>query len=46
MSAEDSPKKNLTRSTLSAFGWQYTSIIAQALLQLVVLAVLSPALTG
>ena len=41
MSAEDSPKKNLTRSTLSAFGWQYTSIIAQALLQLVVLAVLS-----
>ena len=34
-------KENLTRSTLSAFGWQFTSFVAQALLQLLVLAVLA-----
>jgi PST family polysaccharide transporter len=41
----DLPKENLTKSTLSAFGWQYTSFIAQAVLQLVVLAVLARLLT-
>ena len=37
----DIPHKNLTKSTFSAFGWQFTSLIAQALLQLLVLAVLA-----
>jgi len=37
----DLPKENLSKSTMSSFGWQYISIIAQALLQLIVLAVLS-----
>lgn len=34
-------KENLTKSTVSAFGWQYTSFISQAALQLLVLAVLA-----
>jgi PST family polysaccharide transporter len=38
---DDLPKENLTKSTMSSFAWQYTSFIAQALLQLIVLAVLS-----
>src|SRR4030042_2169452 len=37
----DLPKENLTKSTMSSFGWQYISFISQALLQLIVLAVLS-----
>jgi PST family polysaccharide transporter len=37
----DLPKENLTKSTLSGFAWQYTSFISQALLQLIVLAVLA-----
>jgi len=37
----DLPKENLTKSTLSGFAWQYTSFIAQAVLQLIVLAVLA-----
>jgi PST family polysaccharide transporter len=35
------PRKNLTKSTLSGFAWQYTSFVAQAVMQLVVLAVLA-----
>jgi len=42
---ENQPKENLTKSTVSAFGWQFTSFIAQALLQLLVLAVLARLLT-
>jgi PST family polysaccharide transporter len=41
----DLPKENLTKSTVSAFGWQYTSFVAQALLQLLVLAILARLLT-
>ena len=41
----DLPKKNLTKTTLSAFGWQFTSLISQALLQLLVVAVLARLLT-
>lgn len=37
----DPSQQNLTKKTLSAFGWQYTSFIAQAVLQLIVLAVLA-----
>jgi len=37
----DLPKENLTKKTFSGFAWQYTSFIAQALLQLIVLAVLA-----
>src|SRR4030067_1351348 len=37
----DLPKENLTKSTLSGFAWQYTSFIAQAVMQLIVLAVLA-----
>ena len=40
MSAELN-KENLRKSTLSGFAWQYTSFISQALLQLIVLAVLA-----
>lgn len=40
------PKENLARSTLSAFGWQYTSFIGQALMQLLVLAVQARLLTA
>jgi PST family polysaccharide transporter len=37
----DLPKEELTKSTLSGFAWQYASFISQALLQLIVLAVLA-----
>lgn len=40
------PKENLAKSTLSAFGWQYTSFIGQALMQLLVLAVQARLLTA
>jgi PST family polysaccharide transporter len=43
--SENLPQSNLTKSTVSAFGWQFTSFIAQALLQLVVLAILARLLT-
>jgi len=34
-------KKNLTKSTLFSLGWQYISVFTQALLQIVVLAILA-----
>lgn len=39
--AADLSKENLKKSTLFGFAWQYTSYISQALLQLIVLAVLA-----
>jgi PST family polysaccharide transporter len=38
-------EKNLARSTVSAFGWQMTSFVSQALLQLLVMALLARLLT-
>ena len=37
----DQPHGNLTKSTLSGFAWHYTSFATQAVLQLIVLAVLA-----
>ena len=37
----DLPKENLTKSTLSGFAWQYTSFFTEAVLQLIVLAILA-----
>ncbi len=39
------PTENLTRSTFFGFAWQYASFISQAVLQIIVLAVLARLLT-